>query len=218
MAVRTLLLGDNERAPYHPLHAVQETLEGILAPEFTVEASEDRGRLTADRLKQPDYGLCISYTDSWDTAPEPGEAAGLLQFVAGGGGLLVLHSGISLQASPELAQLIGGKFTGHPPYTALEFQPAEAEAGQPNAGQLSAGLPGFRMDEEPYRFELDLLAELQVLLTYRHEDRDWPAAWARRYGLGRVVFLMPGHHLPSFRNEIYQQWILRGACWAAGLL
>lgn len=28
---------------------------------------------------------------------------------------------------------------------------------------------------------------------------DWPAAWAYTCGLGKVVFLMPGHHLPSFQ-------------------
>ncbi|GGA32253.1 ThuA domain-containing protein [Paenibacillus physcomitrellae] len=211
MTVKTLLLGDQAEAPYHPLGAVRETLTALLGTDYQVEATEERARLAADRLTLSEYGLCISYTDSWKRVPHARETAGLIQYVAGGGGLLAIHNGISLQAAPELAQLIGGKFTGHPKYTGLEFRPTEAEH------PASSGLKGFTMDEEPYRFELDPLAQIEVLLTYSHEGQDWPAAWARNYGLGRVVFLMPGHHLPSFQHEGYQPWIAQAARWAAGM-
>ncbi|ANS76868.1 glycosyl hydrolase [Paenibacillus yonginensis] len=212
MEVKTLLLGDQEQASYHPLEEVRETLTALLGTDFQVEAAEDRSHLSADRLSLSEYGLCISYTDSWQRAPHAREIAGLIQYVAGGGGLLAIHNGISLQAAPELAQLIGGKFTGHPKYTGLEFSLTEAEH------PVSSGLQGFMLDEEPYRFELDPLAQVEVLLTYSHEGQEWPAAWARNYGLGRVVFLMPGHHLPSFQHEGYRQWIVQAARWAAGRL
>lgn len=208
MAIRTLIIGNNTDAPYHPLEAVGQRLLDIL--EGTCEATPVEGTGLLRRKSLDQYELCISYTDRWEQAPAAEESAGLLQFVANGGGLLVIHNGISLQASPELCQLIGAKFTGHPPYTTLPFQ--LTDSGHP----LTQGLEAFTMEEEPYRFELDPLAELTVLLTYAHEERNWPAAWVRNYGLGRVVFLMPGHHLPSFEHEGYGSWIVNAAKWAAG--
>ncbi|MBT2293077.1 hypothetical protein J7E73_28985 [Paenibacillus albidus] len=44
------------------------------------------------------------------------------------------------------------------------------------------------------------------------------AAWCHRFGLGRVVYLMPGHHLPSFSVEPFRRMIKRGGLWAANLL
>ncbi|RAU99565.1 ThuA domain-containing protein [Paenibacillus sp. YN15] len=212
MPIRTLLVGHQESAPYHPLGAVQERLTAIWGDEFHVTAEEGTAGLRKERIGN--YELVVSYTDSWKTPAAPEEIAGLLAYVAQGGGLLVLHNGMSLQAAPELAQLAGGYFTGHPPYTGLEFQVTEAGASHP----LSAGLPGFTMDEEPYRYDLDPLAKAQVLMTYRHEGQDHPAAWTRPYGLGRVAVLAPGHHLPSFQHEAYSLWVRKAALWAADKL
>lgn len=208
MSIHALLIGHNQDAPYHPLHAVEERLKTIFGDVVELTVAEGTAALRPEAIRP--YELCISYTDSWKTAPAAEEAAGLLQFVAGGGGLLAIHNGISLQASPELCQLIGAKFTGHPPYTSLPFHKTDSEH------PLSKGLEAFTMDEEPYRFELDPHAGLDLLLTYTHEDQEWPAAWARRFGLGRVVYLAPGHHLPSFLDEAYSSWVASAALWAAG--
>lgn len=212
MAIRTLLIGHNESAPYHPLKAVQERLSAIWGEEFRVQAEEGTAGLRKESIDA--YELVVSYTDSWKTPVAQEEIAGLLTYVAQGGGLLILHNGMSLQAAPELAQLAGGYFTGHPPYASLEFQVTEEGEKHP----LSAGLPGFTLDEEPYRYDLDPLAQVQVLLTYRHEGQDYPAAWTRPYGLGRVAVLAPGHHLPSFQHEEYSLWVRRAALWAADKL
>jgi type 1 glutamine amidotransferase len=212
MPIRTLLVGHNESAPYHPLRAVQERLTEIWGNELQVTLEEGTAGLRKESIGA--YELVVSYTDSWKTPAAPEEIAGLLSYVAQGGGLLLLHNGMSLQAAPELAQLAGGYFTGHPPYTSLEFQLTGEGASHP----LSAGLPGFTLEEEPYRYDIDPLAKVQVLLTYRHEGGDYPAAWTRPYGLGRVAVLAPGHHLPSFQHEEYSRWVRQAALWAAGKL
>ncbi|MFX3633204.1 MAG: ThuA domain-containing protein [Candidatus Pristimantibacillus sp.] len=208
MTIHALLIGNNHDAPYHPLNAIQEQLIGILGDSIQVNATDDTTKLMQAAINQ--YDLLISYRDNWKQALAVEEVAGVLQFVANGGGLLVIHNGISMQESPELCQLIGAKFTGHPDYTSLPFQATAIEH------PLMDGLKGFIMDEEPYRFELDPFVEMEILLTYRHENQDWPAAWTRHYGKGRVVFLAPGHHLPSFLNEDFGRWIVNSARWAAG--
>ncbi|MBO7748152.1 ThuA domain-containing protein [Paenibacillus sp. MWE-103] len=203
--VRTLLLGDFAAAPWHPLEPARAELDAALGPEFALEATEDYDALS--RLDHAEHPLCISYADCWDRTPTPAQTAGLLRYVAGGGGLLVVHNGISLQRSPELRQLIGARFTGHPPYQPLVYRPAEEHP-------ILGGVGEFPLEEEPYRFELDPLAELDVFLAYDFEGERCPAGWARDYGLGRVVYLQPGHHAPSFRPEPYRRLLLNGARWA----
>jgi type 1 glutamine amidotransferase len=208
MTISALLIGNNDDAPYHPLHVVQEQLIRILGDSVKVDATDKTAPLKQDKINT--YDLLISYRDNWEQSLNADEVAGILQFVANGGGLLVIHNGISMGVSSELAQLIGAKFIGHPDYTSLTFQATASEH------PLINGLSGFIMDEEPYRFELDPFADIEMLLVYRHEDQDWPAAWSRDYGMGRVVYLAPGHHLPSFLNEEFSHWIINSAKWAAG--
>lgn len=208
MMISTLLIGNNDDAPYHPLHNIEQQLMDILCGTAQVVATDRTATLTQAEINN--FDLLISYVDNWEQKLAADEVASILQFVANGGGLLVIHNGISLQTNPELSQLIGAKFTGHPPYTSLSYQISASEH------PLLAGLKSFTMDEEPYRFELDPFADIEILLTYFHEEQHWPAAWCRHYGLGRVVYLSPGHHLPSFLNEEYGRWIVNSALWAVG--
>ncbi|WP_334075252.1 MULTISPECIES: ThuA domain-containing protein [Paenibacillus] len=204
---KVLLIGDYAEAPYHPLGAVEGRLREHLEERWEFAATEDYGQLTGDQIAGT--RLCISYADRWDRPATSEQTAGLVSFVAGGGGLLVLHSGISLQARPEAAQMIGARFTGHPPYRELEFKVASP------SHPVMEGIIPFTMEEEPYRFEFDPFSDHEILLTYRDDEGgDWPAAWARRFGLGRIVFLMPGHHLASFQHSGYGKLIRNAADWA----
>ncbi|MDR6553728.1 ThuA domain-containing protein [Paenibacillus qinlingensis] len=207
--IPTLIIGNNDDAPYHKLQAVQQLIIDNLGASFQVTSVEGTTHLKVDVLRP--YPLVVSYLDMWGKVPEAEETACLLQYVAGGGGLLVIHNGISIQGSPELSQLIGARFTGHPAFTTLPFEKMECDH------PLLNGLESFEMDEEPYRFELDPFAPIELLLTYTHEGKQWPAAWTRAYGLGRVVYLMPGHHPPSFQSETYGKWIRSAGYWAAGV-
>ncbi|WJH32814.1 hypothetical protein N6H14_21420 [Paenibacillus sp. CC-CFT747] len=60
---RVLLMGDNERAPYHPMNRIEEELRGILEDEFALESRTDYNQLDEGMLKA--YDLCLSYTDCW---------------------------------------------------------------------------------------------------------------------------------------------------------
>lgn len=204
---KALLIGDYEDAPYHPLGAVEEKLQQILESGWQVHATDHYDSLLRENIFA--YRLCISYADRWDRPVTAEQAAGLLTYVAEGGGLLVLHNGISLQARPDLAQMIGARFTGHPAFQELGFRPEDP--GHP----VTEGIRPFTMEEEPYRFEVDPLSDHEVLLTYRHEGENYPAAWAKSYGLGRIVYLMPGHHLDSFQHPEYAKLIQNAADWAA---
>ncbi|MBM7565060.1 ThuA domain-containing protein [Paenibacillus sacheonensis] len=205
--VNVLLLGDFTDAPWHPLEPARAALQSILEPAFRITATENYDELS--RLNPADYPLCISYTDCWNRKPAPEQTAGLLRYVAGGGGLLVIHNGISLQAGDALAQLIGARFTGHPPYQPLRYVPIGEHP-------VLGGVDPFDLDEEPYAFELDPLAERTAFLAYEFEGAQHPAGWERSYGLGRVVYVQPGHHAPSFEPASYRRLVLNAAHWACG--
>lgn len=80
------------------------------------------------------------------------------------------------------------------------------------------GIEDFIIDDEPYRFDMYPHYQTTILAEYEHEGKKWPAAWAHEFGLGRVVYLMPGHQLSAFHVQPYRDLILRGGLWSAKLL
>ena len=48
---------------------------------------------------------CICYSDRWDTVLADSEIGGLVSFVARGGGMLVIHNGISLGKRDEFKSM-----------------------------------------------------------------------------------------------------------------
>ncbi|GAB6931174.1 hypothetical protein JCM10914A_51570 [Paenibacillus sp. JCM 10914] len=207
--MKAIALGQYEGARYHPFTLVDDEIKAIFSDVMEIECTEDYAALQADKLKT--YDLFISYAEFSDQEITEEQAQALVSYVEDGGGLLVIHNGISLQRNKQLAQLIGGRFTGHPEYTALPIR-----YNQGCHHPVIAGLQDFTMDEEPYRFELSPHESTIIIADYEHEGERWPAAWVHTYGAGRVVYLMPGHHLPSFQIEEVRKLIRNGGMWAAG--
>ncbi|KKO54705.1 ThuA domain-containing protein [Paenibacillus sp. DMB20] len=204
---KALLLGSYTHPKFHPLQGIDSQISHLLIDMFTVQCSENLKMLKESNLYP--YDLCIAYSDLWDEKVSPQQTAGLLSYVSGGGGLLVLHNGITLANRYELAQLIGGRFNGHPPMEKLSFTPAA------QGHDIMEGVEPFEMEEEPYRFIFDPFTDKTVLLQYEHEGQYWPAAWCHTYGIGRVVFLMPGHSEPSFLQAPFRRMIVQAAKWAS---
>ncbi|MCX7710592.1 MAG: ThuA domain-containing protein [Clostridia bacterium] len=202
-----IVIGDITRVKYHPLKGVDDELSGILEEEFSIQFSEDYEVFNLEKLKN--YDLCISYVDCWDEKITPGQTGALLAYVGQGGGLLVIHNGISLQNRYELCQMIGAKFTGHPPMTSLNFR---NEAPQ---HPIMIDVEAFEIVEEPYRFEFDNFTEKTILLAYEYEGVSYPAGWTHEFGEGRIVYLAPGHQVSSFKSPEYRKVILKSGLWAA---
>lgn len=209
-ALKALALGSYSEVKYHPFAGVDRELEQIFANDLQVHSSEDLRLLQAETLS--DYKLVISYIEFSEEKIPAEQSGALLSYVAGGGGLLVVHNGVSIQRNQELGTMIGAHYTHHPEFTSLQMSiPAREHP-------IMQGIEDFAMDEEPYYFEKHPYFESTVLAEYPHGGAMRQAAWCHEFGLGRVVYLMPGHHLPSFSVEPFRQMIRRGGLWAAGLL
>ncbi len=203
---QAIMIGNYSNVEWHPLKGPDKELAEILN-DFGVEFTEDYDRFRYDSLSR--YDLCIAYTENRLTDEQ---VAGLLTYVLNGGGLLALHNGIVVEARYEAAHLAGGRFRSHPDQKVLTYMPAGS------GHVILEGIESFDIMEEPYQFDLDNLLETTLLLEYESEGKKWPAAWAHNYGLGRVVYLSPGHQLASFMVPMYRNLIRRGALWAAGML
>ncbi|MBP1961547.1 ThuA domain-containing protein [Paenibacillus aceris] len=203
--INVCLIGDGTDAPWHPLEPARQQLADIFSGEFQLTATVDYQAFATLDHKQ--YPICISYTDCWNRDLTQEQTAGLLRYVAGGGSLLVLHNGISLQRSYELLQMIGAKFTGHPPYQQLAY------FGSADNHPLLKGVENFVLDEEPYLFEFDPFTKKTVFMEFEFEGKRYPAAWEHAYGLGKIVYLQPGHHAPSFQPEAYRRLLLNSMRW-----
>lgn len=202
---KCLLLGEYTHPRFHPLQGVDKQVTHVLNDLMTVQCTENKKMLLAENLGG--YDLCIAYSELWNESVSPQQTSGLLTYVSGGGGLIVLHTGMSLANRYELAQLIGAKFTGHPPYGPLKFRVSQDH-------DVTAGIEDFTLEEEPYRFEFDPFTEKTILLEYEADGEWLPAAWCHGYGLGRVVYLMPGHHEPTFHHPAIRKLLLQAATWA----
>lgn len=205
---RALLMGDYAHHTWHGLAGVDEQIREILS-DYEIEICTDYAHLTAERLRPFDF--IIDYIDGWNRCGNCDAAGELLSYVAQGGALLSLHNGIIKRSSPEMEQMVGGAFTGHPQHEVLTYSVKTAHP-------VSQGLESFSMDEEPYQFTLDPLANLTLLLEYTYRGQQYPAAWLRAFGKGKVVYLSPGHNAASFQNEGFRALLLRSAAWCVGEL
>jgi uncharacterized protein len=203
-----ILIGDYAKAQYHPLTQVDERISDIFKDEIDITCTEEYDMLLTENLIN--FDLCILYVDRWGQEVSETIIRNLADFVKKGGGLLVIHNGISFQSNAEFAELVGGKFTGHPAYTNLEIKITNSKH------PIMEGIREFAMDEEPYRYDFNSFNEKEILFEYIHEGNIYPAAWTKVISKGRLVYLMPGHNVDSFKNEIYGRIILRSGMWALG--
>jgi len=203
MKKKILIIGDNSTAKWHQMSPFDELLKKLLH-EYEVTISTNYSDFQINELIN--YDVCISLVDQWIPLNES-ETFGILTYVFNGGGLLMIHQGISLQARDELALLARGKFIQHPEQCILEYQPI------PNSHEIVNNVEAFSSKEEPYQCILDHIVKTNVFMEYKLEDTVYAAGWCHSYGIGKVVYLSPGHNLETFKNPMYQKVIQNSINW-----
>jgi len=194
-------------AKYHPMEGIDIRISELLG-EMNVIATEDTGVLNPLQLNE--CTLFILYRE-FDLPPlSDSETAALLCYVAAGGSLLVLHNGISVQERSELCGLIGAAFTGHPPYEDL---PGIMYHVEKPSHPIFTEVSDFTLYDEAYQFEMDPFADIELLLSYDYEEKRVPAAWMRKYGKGRMVYICCGHNKECFYNKQFSRILTNAATW-----
>jgi type 1 glutamine amidotransferase len=152
----------------------------------------------------------------------------LLSFVKEDGkGFVAAHSASTAFFSwPEFGEMLGGRFDEHP----WEITDATVVVDDP-AFPAMKDFPvrSVRLDEHYQlkdfsRDKVRVLAHLDAAsldltrpLVHR-TDRDFPVAWARDFGRGRVFYSTLGHVVESWDDPALQQMYFNAIRWALGLV
>ncbi len=134
--------------------------------------------------------------------------------LAGGGGLLALHTAaICFDDWPAWAEIVGAAWnwerSTHPPP-----RPSQIDVAT-DTHPIVEGIAGFEVEDEIYSF-LDWQPDATPLLTCRYRDVDQPLLAARPCRGGRVVYDALGHDATSLQTPGHATILRRSALWAAG--
>lgn len=152
------------------------------------------------------------------------QRADLLSFVRDDGkGFVATHAGATGFFSwPEFGDLLGGRFDEHP-WGITEATVVVEDRSSPITRHLPAS---FAVTDEHYqlkefsREKLHVLArldasklDLKAPLVHR-TDRDFPVAWTKSYGKGRVFYSTLGHPRELWDTPWLQQMYFEALKWA----
>jgi uncharacterized protein len=198
----------------------------------------DLSGLTRDLFGELD-GVMFFTTGELPLTDEQKQA--LLDFVAGGGAFIGVHSATdTFYEWPEYGELVGGYFRTHSwnhlPLTLKvedEEHPATSMLGE--EWTLADEFYRFGMTEEeaigPVVFSRERVHVLLSIDTEKSDidkqrcvipgrfdvmeaGRDYPLAWCREYGEGRSFYTALGHREDVWESERFQQHLLGGLRWA----
>lgn len=154
------------------------------------------------------------------------QKADLLSFVRDDGkGFVATHAGATAFFSwPEFGEMLGGRFDEHP-WGITDATVVVEDRASPMTRHLPAS---FVVNDEHYQLKdfsretLHVLARLDASrlnlsapLVHR-ADKDFPVAWTKTYGKGRVFYSTLGHHRhlwdEAWMRTMYTEalkWVLR---------
>lgn len=190
--LKILILGDQEKAPFHPLERVKKGITESLSYEDTAEIkfTTDYADQSVTDLKK--YHVVISYLDNYMELN--GFDNILVKYIKDGGKVLALHNGIITPEKSELEQIYGGRFITHPPYCLLKFIVEDKTWLEKRE---------FYMEEEPYMIS-GHEKNKDVFLWYEYQGEKYEAGWHKTVGKGKIMYLEPGHDQRTVENSDFQ--------------
>ncbi|SDE58082.1 Type 1 glutamine amidotransferase (GATase1) [Pricia antarctica] len=148
----------------------------------------------------------------------------LMEYVAEGGGLMIMHGAITVQNNSEaFSKLTGGSFDYHPKQQKIHVM--EVDSKHPLVQAFKGD--GFTHIDEPYFFKnayTDLnfrpllyikVDQLEGLKNPVNEKVNY-VAWIKKYGKGRVFYSSPSHNAQSMDNPELLQFFLDGMQYVVG--
>ena len=150
------------------------------------------------------------------------QKAELLAWVRSGKGFVAAHTGLTaFESWPEFGEMLGGQFSGHPitgPGRVINEQP-----GFPAVKHLPASFPfndEFYLPKTQSREKVDVLLRLDTSEVERPgvaKGSDYPLAWAKTYGQGRVFYGSFAHAAETWDIRDVQLMYLEAIKWSLGL-
>jgi type 1 glutamine amidotransferase len=174
--------------------------------EFTLTSTEQLSAISATGLAG--YDVLFFALTSGELAFTPGQKTALVDFVAGGGGFVGVHSASdTLYEWPDYGQLVGAYFKEHP------WTQQAAVVVEDQSHPATSGLgERFSIVEEFYTFRENPRPNVQVLLRLDAQsvgsNGDYPLAWAHSYGRGKAYYNALGHFSSTWNDARFQQQLV----------
>ncbi len=136
----------------------------------------------------------------------------LMDYVAEGGGLMIMHGAITVQNnSMPFSKMVGGSFDYHPKQQEMHLK--EVDPKHPMVQAFKG--KGFVHTDEPYVFKNAyadynfrplLYIEADKIEGLRKEviENTMYVAWIKKHGNGRVFYSSPSHNAQSMNKELLQ--------------
>ena len=176
----------------------------------------------------------VIFANTTGDLPVPDREA-LLEFIKAGKGFVGMHSASdTFHGYPPFIEMLGGEFASHPPGT-YDVEAVVQDKACPACRHLGET---WALNDEIYLLKKFDRATVHGLLKLEKHPRDktpgdFPIAWCKQYGQGRVFYTSLGHREdiwdPAWTDpkngrknspevaKAYQQHILGGIKWALGL-
>lgn len=148
----------------------------------------------------------------------------LLDYVAKGGGLMILHGAITVQNnSKKFSEMTGGSFDYHPKQQEMHVK--EVDPKHPLVQAFNGN--GLTHVDEPYffnnayfdyNFRPLLYIEIDKLEGMKKEvdEKVNYVSWIKRHGKGRVFYSSPSHNAQSLDHPELLQFFLDGLQYVVG--
>ena len=147
----------------------------------------------------------------------------LLAFVRNGHGFVAAHTGLTaFESWPEFGEMLGGQYEGH-----LYTGPARVISEKPGFAAVKHLGAAFDYTDEFYhaktfsRDKIDVLLRLDPASVPNNpnieKDGDYPLAWAKKYGNGRVFYGSFSHATELWDRRDIQLMYLEAIKWSLGL-
>jgi type 1 glutamine amidotransferase len=182
-----------------------------------------RRNLFLDELEDnPKYG---DMTEEQQQAKSDALEQSMVDFVAGGKGLVVVHGAPTLlNNSAKFTGMVGGAFDYHPPNQEVTVRTVDED--HPLVAAFRGKGPFVHRDEpycfngayEKMEFRPLLSMDVDGLKDPRGKVGDLKryVAWIKPHGEGRVFYCSPSHFPESYESSTMLQFVLDGVQYAAG--
>jgi len=214
--VRVLMLTATAGFRHDSIATARQVLAtlGSSTGEFAVTSTEDLSSLNAANLAN--YDVVFFALTSGELPLTDAQKSAILAFVSNGKGFLGAHSAAdTLYEWPEYGAMVGAYFKEHP------WTRTASVIVEDSAHPATTGLGDrFSIEEEFYTFRENPRNRVRVLLRLDAASvgasGDYPLAWVRSYGNGRVYYNALGHFASTWTDPRFQRQITGGIRWAAG--
>ena len=195
-----LLLADGQHDYKRMARPLLRSLEAMHA--FDIEVLTE-----TSRLEPGSASVVLAATDA---ALDQAHATRLIEFVRGGGGLVLLHGTLAAWAGEAaIRELAGWAPSGPGPLTELVVRPDPEHPVTARLGQELRLLEELYLSEGPP-------SGASVIMRASWRFSEQVVAYERRFGEGRFLYIGLGHEPSTYENERFQRFVSRSLLFASG--